>query len=812
MHVSDPESDRSRTTRGSGDRPTRSFDQKAGSWLRPRPKARAPRDQTRGPSAAALDDEEDDFPTPKRPADTNEHDDDAPPSKRAPRPAPSGTSASSSSSSAPAAPPASASSSAGAASSSSAAPASAHQQLRGHGPELPTIGDNASGSEADTDGTQHYDDQLYTESLNLRIAASMEALDMQVPSSEPDPCHFAGVVAPNLDGEPPTPHEEPLEFAVTFPLTRWLDPPITDPSMHLVVRCFASGQREQLIEKTLNVLTAEEARQHEAECKKAMIDELRRWQSLGAFERCPRSQADNLIDARWVLKWKVVAGKRLIKARLTVRGFKDMQAQQLETFSGTTSRWGQRLVVAIAAQRRWSLFSCDVSQAFLRGLRFDDIAKIKGEVRRSVQFSVPSGSVPLLRALDGYSDFDESTEVLRMLRAGFGLKDAPRAWAMVLKSVLEEFGLVACQSDPQLYVKFVDGRFVLVVSTHVDDLKGAGESDQHTALLSHLEQRFGRLTRDTHRFVHVGITHEQSPTTFEVTMHQHEYAKQLRQICLDAVATQSADTPVDAELRGCYSTLLGGAAWMTLTMPMIAVYVSYLQRHLKEPTIQHLRDLNRLVQWVKTHPQSLCFKALVPPLRLVAVSDSSFSAGDTQGLVMRGYILLLAGAEADSTTAPGGRCQVLDWYARKQPHVCRSTFAAELHAALDATGQAVLVQSALTEIAQGPRTAQQLRDAQLAGTLWPPMHLCIDAQSLFDAVAAQNATTPADRTMMVHLLALRELVRDGVVSTIWWIDTLAMLADGLTKGSVPRQALIAVCSRGVWKITGKEPLSHSLVA
>ena len=56
------------------------------------------------------------------------------------------------------------------------------------------------------------------------------------------------------------------------------------------------------------------------------------------LERSSMKTATNVIDARWVLKWKVVNGKRIIQARLVVRGFKDLQAEQLNTFAGTTTR------------------------------------------------------------------------------------------------------------------------------------------------------------------------------------------------------------------------------------------------------------------------------------------------------------------------------------------------------------------------------------------------------------------------------------------------------------------------------------------
>ena len=81
-----------------------------------------------------------------------------------------------------------------------------------------------------------------------------------------------------------------------------------------------------------------------------MLDELTRWFNLGAFERCPRKQATNVIDARWVLKCKELKGKGIIQARLVVCGFKDLQAAQLSTFARTTTRWGQRLVNSFAAQ------------------------------------------------------------------------------------------------------------------------------------------------------------------------------------------------------------------------------------------------------------------------------------------------------------------------------------------------------------------------------------------------------------------------------------------------------------------------------
>ena len=112
-------------------------------------------------------------------------------------------------------------------------------------------------------------------------------------------------------------------------------------------------------------------------------------------------------------------------------------------------------------------------------------------------------------------------------------------------------------------------------------MKGAGQPEERAGLLAHLEKRFGKLSQTEGSFAHVGVEHEQDPATGEVRMHQATYVKQLRLICLDAVATAGAEQPVDDDLRGCFCTLLGGVAWLCLTSPAISFYVAYLQRHLK---------------------------------------------------------------------------------------------------------------------------------------------------------------------------------------------------------------------------------------
>ena len=79
-----------------------------------------------------------------------------------------------------------------------------------------------------------------------------------------------------------------------------------------------------------------------------MRDELFRWEHHRAWKRIPKQQATNILPSKWVLKWKVEAGQRIIKARLTVQGFRDKEPA--DSYSGTATRWAQRLLLAVAVE------------------------------------------------------------------------------------------------------------------------------------------------------------------------------------------------------------------------------------------------------------------------------------------------------------------------------------------------------------------------------------------------------------------------------------------------------------------------------
>ena len=185
---------------------------------------------------------------------------------------------------------------------------------------------------------------------------------------------------------------------------------------------------------------------------------------------------------------------------------------------------------------------------------------------------------------------------------------------------------------------------------------------------------------------------------------------------------------------------------------------------------------------------------------------------------MRGCIVLLAEAiePSSGTSVPAlvtgqeVRCQVLDWYSRKHSRVVRSTYAAELLSLLDAVGQGNLIATAIDEVQRGAATARHLLDRHAECRRAVEHDAAVDAKAVFDGVAVEQPKTPADKTLFLHALAMREYLESGHVDRLWWFDTLARLADGMTKGSVEREALIKVCQLGIWQIVGLQPVYKQL--
>ena len=93
------------------------------------------------------------------------------------------------------------------------------------------------------------------------------------------------------------------------------------------------------IEREADSLTPAQLKEHALAVDEACLSELKKWTSLGALKIRKRLGSPNVMDSRWVIRFKRTPdGSLTIKARLCIRGFKDGQIELLDTFAGTASR------------------------------------------------------------------------------------------------------------------------------------------------------------------------------------------------------------------------------------------------------------------------------------------------------------------------------------------------------------------------------------------------------------------------------------------------------------------------------------------
>ncbi|CAA7062305.1 unnamed protein product [Microthlaspi erraticum] len=184
-----------------------------------------------------------------------------------------------------------------------------------------------------------------------------------------------------------------------------------------------------------------------------MIEKNRTWRLVEKPEK------KNIISVKWIYRIKTNANGDPIKhkARLVARGFsQEYGVDYLETFAPVSRHDTIRVILALAAQKKWRLYQMDVKSAFLNG-----------ELEEEIYVAQPPGFV-----VEGEED-----KVLLLRKALYGLKQAPRAWYGRIDSYFLQSGFQRSMNDAALYVMKKD-KDVLIVSLYVDDLVITGSSSQ----------------------------------------------------------------------------------------------------------------------------------------------------------------------------------------------------------------------------------------------------------------------------------------------------------------------------------------------
>lgn len=190
-----------------------------------------------------------------------------------------------------------------------------------------------------------------------------------------------------------------------------------------------------------------EEREDKKEWKKAVNEELEVLDESNTWEVVSKPDNQNLLDSKWVFTKKKIGKEEICKARLVVRGYQ--QKEYLgNVYSPVLRLETLRVLLSVAAHRRYQIHQMDVKGAFLYG-----------EINENVYLKPPEGvTLP-------------EGKVLKLKKSLYGLKKSPKYWYEKFNSTIIEYGFKRSEND---YCLYSFGNIYL--SLYVDDLLIVGRN------------------------------------------------------------------------------------------------------------------------------------------------------------------------------------------------------------------------------------------------------------------------------------------------------------------------------------------------
>ena len=146
----------------------------------------------------------------------------------------------------------------------------------------------------------------------------------------------------------------------------------------------------------------------------------------------------------------------------------------IETFAPVCSYRTQRMIAVVTAQHGLRLRQFDIKTAFLNGVVEEEVY-----VRPPAGFEYLAGG---------------PARVLRLRRAMYGLRQAPRAWNKCLEAELTKRGFVQSNADPGLWLLYGENGTVMCMF-YVEDGLAAVRSDEEAEALVDLRNPATRGAR-----------------------------------------------------------------------------------------------------------------------------------------------------------------------------------------------------------------------------------------------------------------------------------------------------------------------------
>jgi hypothetical protein len=309
-----------------------------------------------------------------------------------------------------------------------------------------------------------------------------------------------------------------------------------------------------------------------------------------------------------------------------------------------------RLLLALAAHSGWEVHHMDVKPAFLNGELDEEV---------------------YVRQPPGYGVDGKEEAVLKLRKALYGLRQAPRAWYAKLDASLTSLGFIRSPLEHAVYRRGND-RSYLLVGVYVDDLI---ITSTDVAAIGEFKQQMQRMFKMSDLGLltyYLGIEVVQSKGA--ITLCQRSYAAKILEV-VGMSKCNSSHTPMECRLKlrkedgaelfdaTLYRSVIGSLRYLVNSRPDIAHAVGYASRYMEKPSLNHWSAVKQILRYIQG-----CYRKGSGTTELVGFSDNDH-AGDLDDRKSTSGIVFFLGRN------------LITWCSQKQKTVAQSSCEAEYIAA-----------------------------------------------------------------------------------------------------------------------------------
>lgn len=454
------------------------------------------------------------------------------------------------------------------------------------------------------------------------------------------------------------------------------------------------------------------------------------------------------IDCKWIFKTKCDSTGNIVrhKARLVIKGCAQRKGVDYNEIYSPVVRYSSiRMLLAIAVKLNLQIIQMDAETAFLQGDLEEDIFMLQPE---------------------GFSD--GTSQVCKLKKSLYGLKQASRIWNNKLNDALINYGLKKSGIDPCIYFRKQNNK-LLIVAVYVDDLLiFSNDSTLLKNLQLNLTQQFKMRDLGEAKYV-LGLNIEYDRKLGTLSIDQSQYIKEILQrfgmadcnpLSSPMDHNQKLSTNTDMENEQMhnipYQEAVGSLMYAAqVSRPDISYAVGVVSRFNLNPTKTHWLAVKRILRYLKGTINAKLTYTRNGNCELIGYCDADWAGDVSDRRSTTGYVFVMNDA-------------AISWNSRKQPTVALSSTEAEY--------------MSLTAAIQEAKWLKNLRD-ELLNDSTKILTICCDNKSAIDL-----ASTTMYHARTKHIDVKYHFIRDTLMEGAFKLDYLRtdhMLADMLTKALVP---------------------------